>query len=161
MNWDSLDHLSTIMSLITAPAGIVALVAYIKDWGRARQLQHVIVTVFATLALVAYAFDVSDRLGLFASDDRIPGLIAGAAISPPATFEASVNGDLILRYKNNHRLMLIVRAWYPDLDSMNDKCMEKSVLYSITGGIELLATTGLDRLRLKNKERTVIDMTSL
>jgi hypothetical protein len=79
-----------------------------------------------------------------------PGvLIQRYGQGPGGALEAIVNSRSLLKYKDHFKMMLIVRVPYPDIDNMTDTAMEKSALYTITGGWTQLAITSIRQLRFR------------
>jgi hypothetical protein len=61
---------------------------------------------------------------------------------------AMVNGNLLLRYKNDYKIILIALIPYADIDKMTDTRIEKSSLYTITEGYTTLGITSVAHLRI-------------
>ncbi len=101
------------------------------------RMRHAAPWVLVVLAWAAIGIDVVDRH--FFSGPPIPIVQDYGMISAVGGFYVSANTNPLLKYKDTHRLMLIMRVNYSDVDRMTDTRIEKSGLYTITGLVTQLA----------------------
>jgi hypothetical protein len=130
--------IATIATVISAIYGGLAYHSRQKAEGSAaggfsNNLPIFIMVALAILAWGAVAFDYYDR-----SNQQTGNYVEGWNASPPV-YVMQVNTKYLIKYKSSHRLMTLERVNYADRDVMTDTIIEKSGLYSITGGSITLA----------------------
>jgi hypothetical protein len=125
-------------SIVSLPATIVAILGWLQRPGTART---VVVTSAATIAFVAYAVDISDRLGWvnFSETGVFTLDLVKSWGSVGAAYRMTIDSQPLLNYKRDFKLMLIVNVPYSNIDRMTDDAVEKSAMFTITGDTTTLA----------------------
>jgi hypothetical protein len=113
-----------------------------------------VVILLVALSWGGVGFDFYDRH--YGGSDA-PIAILQWGIRAPLVYEASIDGDKLIKYKNDFKLMLIVRVPFADKDRMTDRTIEKSSLYTIEDHTMVLAHPSSGVLRFIPLQSTPID----
>jgi hypothetical protein len=122
---------ATWTSILSLPSLVVTYLGWIKTRGWRRTI---ILSIAIPVAIVSYSLDVADRLGWIDLANR-GDIIDGWGVADNGAFYVRVNSFPLLKYSNNFKLMLILEVEYANIDRMTDVGIEKSELFTITGGI--------------------------
>ena len=129
-----LNNLAVYVTVASLPSLVISYLAWTRLPGRRRT---VILFIAVPIAIVAYAADVSDRLGWINLSNR--GAVVqrwGIADSQGGgVFWMIVNSGPLVKYEDNYKMMLVVVSLYGNIDTITDTNIEKSSSFSITGGI--------------------------
>lgn len=156
-----LDNLGTIASIASLPALVVSYLALIRRPGAGRTI---VLFIAVPIAIIAYAADVSDRLGWIKLRET-GDVITSWGVTKEHVFLMGVNSRLLTDFQKDYKLMEIIQIPYANIDRMTDTNIEKSVLYTITGGPMIVALTlsspshlpGVDAERRNRQSRTSDD----
>lgn len=131
-----IDVSAWILIILTAAQLLYTALMYHGD--RARVVENsakpprrplVIIGLFMLLTWAAVGFDYYDR-----HYGQLPPLyVDDWGIGPGDVFYAIFNSAPLVRYKSDHKVLLILRVPYADIDPMTDTAIAKSDAYSITG----------------------------
>jgi hypothetical protein len=147
------ENLATWISIASLPSLVVIYVGWIKTRGWRRSI---ILCIAIPVAIASYTLDVADRLGWIDLANR-GDIIDGWGVAENGAFYVRVNSFPLLKYKENFKLMLILEVEYANIDRMTDAGIEKSELFTITGGminIAIPVQLPSTRLRLANPPDT-------
>jgi hypothetical protein len=136
MNWGDIG--AVIATIATVSGAVYQVLSYHRPPGVStvvetnNSAQHERRQQYIMLGLVVAAwgavlFDYYTR-----SVETPDTLIAGWTGSPPV-YGMLVDTKGLLKYKDSHKLMMIIRADFADIDQMTDQMIERSGLYTITG----------------------------
>jgi len=111
----------------------------------------IVLYIAVPIAIIAYAADVSDRLGwikLTETGDVVTSwgvmnneVTSRGVMNNDRVFYIAVNSRLLRDYQKDYKMMEIVQIQYTNIDRMTDTDIEKSVLYTITGDPMIVALT--------------------
>jgi len=134
----NLGDLGSIASIVSLPAAAITVAAWLRTPGIARTL-----TLFISLpiAIAAYSLDIADRLDWINLSNKDTVLQEWGTKGAPDgnALYVRVNSAPLLKYKYQFNMMLIIVSMYSNIDMMTDVHIEKSSLFSITGGITNIA----------------------
>jgi hypothetical protein len=123
----NLADVGSIASIVSLPAAVITVAAWLRSTGAARKL---ILLIALPIAIAAYTLDIGDRFGWFK-------LSKGELVEEWGRHAGSlfvlVNSQLLREYKDNFKMMLILNVPYTDTDRMTDTAIEKSEMFIITG----------------------------
>lgn len=142
---------STVATIVTT---LIAVFTFLSDASTAKKNKKpppshtakyiAIVGCLAFLSVGAAAFSYFDRNKKL---DFGPNDVTYWGIPQANVYQMSLNTNGLGHYKSDHKLMLVVRVSFSDVDSLTDKNVEKSGLYSITGEPMALAAVGTGKLK--------------
>lgn len=121
-----LNNLGTLASIASLPALAVTYLAFIRRRGVGRSI---ILFMAGSVAILAYAADISDRLGWIRLSPT-ESVIASWGIRN-GSFYIDVNGETLTRYAADFKMMEILEIPFSFVDSMTDTYIEKSDLFTI------------------------------
>jgi hypothetical protein len=105
-----------------------------------RRHPTLVIALFMLFTWAAVAFDIYDRN------------------CPSENYQMTINTPLLQQYRNDHKLMLLVRAVFADVDRMSDTKIEKSALYSIPIGDPLtLALVSTGKMKVAALQATQVE----
>jgi hypothetical protein len=133
-----LDNLGAIASIASLPAAVITVAAWMRSSGT---LRRVILSIAFPIAIAAYAFDIADRLGWITLKEASDPILGWGVNNDTGTFWISVNSRPLLTYRNDYKIMEVIQIPFANVDKMTDMHIEKSVLYTITGGPMVVALT--------------------
>jgi len=122
--------------------------ARIMRKGKQPRRPLVIIALFMLLTWTVAGFDYYDRHKNALRPDSSMAYVTYWGVTSPSTYSMIVDSADLVEYKNDHKLMLIVRVDYSNVDRMTDKFIGKSDLYTITGDKILMAWVGNVGLRV-------------
>ncbi|MEZ0220346.1 MAG: hypothetical protein ACAH22_08630 [Tardiphaga sp.] len=149
MTWsDAASAASTIATIVAAGFTIAEFFRKRARGTRAAawpsKAPIVIVAVLAVVSWGAVAFDYFDR---HSRPFAYSAVINQWGIAAPLNYYLEANTSALSEYKATHKLMLILRVPFAEFDRMTDKNVEKSGLYSISGGPVMMAHPTSGKLR--------------
>jgi hypothetical protein len=155
-------HLSLAEGVMIALAAGQLIYAALDYRNRAasmetNQRRHptLVIALFMLFTWAAVAFDIYDRN---CPSENYQMIIANLGNSPPRTYFMTINTPLLQQYRNDHKLMLLVRAVFADVDRMSDTKIEKSALYSIPIGDPLtLALVSTGKMKVAALQATQVE----
>ena len=125
---------------------IYAALAYHRAvMGKARH-PFLVMASFMLLTWAVAGIDIYDRH--FHVPTFIPGLVQGYGHTPPKVFFMNVDGSKVYSFHSSHKLMMIVRAVFADVDRMTDRNIEKTGVYTITNSPLTLAVVTTGKMKL-------------
>lgn len=105
------------------------------------------IVMVATLAVVSWGAVAVDYFDRHSRPFAYSAVINQWGVGAPLNYFLEANTTLLSDFKGSHKLMRIVRVPFADADRMTDKNIEKSGLYTITGGAVMLAHPTSGKLR--------------
>lgn len=121
------------VSIATLPSLVITYLAWIRKRGIARTI---VLFIAMSVAIAAYSLDIADRLHWINLSDRdavVEGWGTQGAQNGGVLY-MKVNSAPLLQYKDQFNMILILVSIYSNIDTMTDVAIEKSALFSITGG---------------------------
>jgi hypothetical protein len=119
-----------------------------------RRHPTLVMALFMVFTWAAVAFDIYDRNS---QPENYQMIVESYGNQPPKTYFMNVNTSLLQQYRNDHKLMLLVRAVFADVDRMSDTRIEKSAIYSIPGAQLTLALVGTGKMKLVALQVTQVE----
>jgi hypothetical protein len=114
----------------------LTFLALIKKPGVGRR----VVLFFAIpVAVAAYTIDVGDRLGWITLSEPNELIYSWGSLQQSGAPYMLVNSRLLLEYADSFKMLLVLNVPYSNIDKMTDACIEKSAMFTITGGVTTIA----------------------
>lgn len=147
------DIITDITAVATVVGAGYTVLAFHRTDVAKRKITPVLWPAIAALISLCCVFE-NYRL---ANDTLRSPFIITWGVTPPLIYQVGVNSAQVVQYRDTHKLMLIIRTAFSDVDRFTDPTIEKSRPYTIDGGVMALVHPSDGKLKGLINEATPIE----